>query len=101
MVGSNSYFDVLKLIWINQSTFQAFNVYPDEDSEDEIDNTKELQVVSFLDKLPTPKIANYTLYRRIEDRRGFKAIPGCAQVACARTKIHTRDIPGVQGTLQL
>jgi hypothetical protein len=36
----------VSLTEILQATFRALNIIPDEDSEDEIDNTKELQVRS-------------------------------------------------------
>ena len=64
-----------------QTSFVALNIEPESDSEDEIDDSKEIQVGLSIYRTNTCRIMPY----HYADRRGLKALPECTQTTFSRT----------------
>ena len=61
------------------ASFVALNVEPEEDTEEEVDDTKEIQVCIVLTLIQIPPSLTEDL-----DRGGSKALPKCIKIALAR-----------------
>ena len=74
----------------SQATFTALNIESYEDSEEEVDDTREIQVVSTPPTMKAPILTSL-------DRGSSETLSKCIEAAFSRTIILSRRRRGIQG----